>query len=82
MTENQSVLAAQRAEDQALCQKLRAMYSHRGDGTPTQQTNPDGWEAATRIEQLSQELAEASHDRDRYQADIERLREHAQRQPV
>lgn len=37
--------------------RLRAMYSHRGDGIPTQHRNPDGEEAADYIEKLEAELA-------------------------
>ena len=73
MTENQSVLAAQRAEDQALCEDLR------NGGIPSDEPCE---RAATRIRALSQELAEASHDRDRYQADLERLRKQVQWQLV
>jgi hypothetical protein len=36
----------------ALVDRLRTMYSHRGDGLPTQPVNPDGEEAAARIEAL------------------------------
>jgi len=61
MTQDQSVLAAQRAEDQALCDWLRFSDLEGADGV------------ATRIEQLGQELCEACHDRDRFQADCERL---------
>lgn len=97
-----SVLAAQRAEDEALLIKLErgvlvgvteqpAVNIHWSDGTitpcgpsqiETRQQHPDGVAAAARIRALSQELAEASHDRDRYQADLERLRKQVQWQLV
>lgn len=74
MTQDQSVLAAQRAQDDEMCGQLRRGIRHSS-------TSPDASDfeevadfAATRIEQLNQELAEACHDRDRYQADCERLR--------
>jgi hypothetical protein len=35
-----------------LIARLRAMYSHRGDGIPTQYVNPDGPEAADALEAL------------------------------
>ena len=38
-------------------ERLRAMYSHREDGIPTQLINPDGLEAADTIERLRAELA-------------------------
>ena len=37
--------------------RLLAMYSHRGDGIPTQHVNPDALEAAARIEALEAQLA-------------------------
>lgn len=39
-----------------LIARLRAMYSHRGDGIPTQYVNPDGPEAADEIERLNATL--------------------------
>lgn len=35
--------------------RLLAMYSHRGDGVPTQYVNPDGPEAVARIEELERQ---------------------------
>jgi len=42
-----------------IVERLTAMYSHRGDGLPTQYVNPDGLEAATEITRLRAQLAEA-----------------------
>ena len=39
-----------------LIARLRSMYSHRGDGIPTQYVNPDGPEAADEIERLNATL--------------------------
>lgn len=39
-----------------LVARLVTMYSHRGDGLPTQYINPDGPEAAERIAELEAEL--------------------------
>lgn len=75
--ETQSVLAAQRAEDEALCERLCSGSFDRPLGAVM-----DMGSAAARIRALSQELAEASHDRDRYQADLERLRKQVQWQLV
>lgn len=44
--------------DKELCERLNAMLSHRGDGIPTQFINPDGPEAAARIEALNAMVAE------------------------
>lgn len=41
-----------------LCERLNAMLSHRGDGVPTQFINPDGPDAAARIEALKARVAE------------------------
>lgn len=46
-----------RLSDEQLCERLLAMYSHRGDGVPTQYVNPDGPDAAARIEALNAENA-------------------------
>lgn len=51
---------SQPTEAQAdIVERLTAMYSHRGDGLPTQYVNPDGREAAAEITRLRAELAEA-----------------------
>lgn len=51
---------SQPTEAQAdIVERLTAMYSHRGDGLPTQYVNPDGLEAATEITRLRAQLAEA-----------------------
>ena len=42
-----------------IVERLTAMYSHRGDGLPTQYVNPDGLEAAAEITRLRAQLAEA-----------------------
>ncbi len=47
-------------EAAGLIERLRSMYSHRGDGIPTQFVNPDGDEAATTIERLTAALESAS----------------------
>lgn len=79
MTQDQSVLAAQRAEDRTFCSFLR-MEPVASFGASDALLNfilsqkQIDLRAATRIEQLSQELREACHDRDRFQADAERLR--------
>lgn len=41
----------------ALAERLTAMYSHRGDGIPTQHVNPDGPDAWAAIEALNAKLA-------------------------
>ncbi|EJU14150.1 hypothetical protein LH128_05308 [Sphingomonas sp. LH128] len=49
-----------------LIARLRAMYSHRGDGIPTQYVNPNGPEAADEIERLrkfNDELRRYMYDR-------------------
>lgn len=79
MTQTQSVLAAQRAEDEALCKKLGETAEDYGFMYYDLEATDA---AAARIRALSQELAEASHDRDRYQADLERLRKQVQWQLV
>lgn len=44
---------SQPTEAQAdIVERLTAMYSHRGDGLPTQYVNPDGREAAAEITRL------------------------------
>lgn len=44
---------SQPTEAQAdIVERLTAMYSHRGDGLPTQYVNPDGLEAAAEITRL------------------------------
>lgn len=43
--------------DKSLVERLTTMYSHRGDGIPTQYVNPDGPEAAERILSLAAEVA-------------------------
>lgn len=43
--------------DDALIERLTTMYSHRGDGIPTQYVNPDGPEAAERIAALKAGIA-------------------------
>jgi hypothetical protein len=48
--------------DDKLIERLRSMYSHRGDGFPTQCVNPDGREAADRIEALEAEIADLHRD--------------------
>lgn len=51
-----------------LIARLRAMYSHRGDGIPTQYVNPNGPEAADEIERLREALepfAEAADQAER-----------------
>lgn len=57
--------------------RLRAMYSHRGDGIPTQHVNPDGPEAADRILQLEALVLtqgrEAASMAKHYMARIEQL---------
>ena len=51
---------SQPTEAQAdIVERLTAMYSHRGDGLPTQYVNPDGLEAAAEITRLRAQLAEA-----------------------
>lgn len=47
-----------------LKERLRAMYSHRGDGIPTQPVNPDGDEAADRIAALEDALQWAADNAD------------------
>lgn len=73
-----SVLAAQRSDDSILADALRAAFErNRYEGDVY---NPDAnlfGKAAERITALSADLTEACHDRDRYQADAERLRETA-----
>lgn len=81
MTETISVLAAQRANDNDLCKELRKGSVELGHRVSFDAATTH--KAADRIVELSQELAEASHDRDRYQADLERLRaEHTDCIPV
>lgn len=49
-----------------LIARLRSMYSHRGDGIPTQYVNPNGPEAADEIERLrkfNDELRRYMYDR-------------------
>lgn len=46
----------------SLVERLQAMYSHRGDGFPTQFVNPDGPEAAARIAALETELERRKYD--------------------
>jgi hypothetical protein len=41
----------------SLVERLRAMYSHRGDGIPTQFVNHDGPEAADELTRLTAENA-------------------------
>ncbi|MGI4744940.1 MAG: hypothetical protein ACRYGI_11590 [Janthinobacterium lividum] len=50
----------------ALVARLTAMYSHRGDGIPTQCVNPDGAEAADLIARQAEEIA-------RLEAALERI---------
>ena len=40
-----------------IVERLLAMYSHRGDGIPTQYVNPDGPKAATEITALRERVA-------------------------
>ncbi len=40
----------------AICAKLETMYSHRGDGIPTQYVNADGPEASALIRQQAAEI--------------------------
>lgn len=63
-----STLAEQRDADEALCDSLEAV------ACGFEKPNP--WlldRAATRITELSEDLKQACHDRDRYQADVERM---------
>jgi len=46
------------SEFEGLKERLLAMYSHRGDGIPTQPVNPDGQEALAAIETLEARYAE------------------------
>ena len=50
------------ADEVALKQRLLAMYSHRGDGLPTQYVNPDGPAAVAEIERLEAEIARRSEN--------------------
>ena len=45
------------AESDGLVERLTTMYSHRGDGIPTQYVNPDGPEAAHHIAAQDAEIA-------------------------
>lgn len=46
----------QKMDIPTLVERLRTMHDHRGDGIPTQYVNPDGPEAAERIEALERAL--------------------------
>lgn len=76
-----SVLAQQRAEDAALCERLHDEFWHTAFGAQERFSAKDWGEmcenAALRIQDLSTALAEACHDRDKAVAELERLREHA-----
>ena len=52
-----------------LITRLRAYTDHRGDGIPTQPVNPDGEEAAARIEALEKALTLAANRLDRASID-------------
>lgn len=47
---------------QVVINRLGAMYSHRGDGFPTQYVNPDGPYAVAVIERLTAEVARLRKD--------------------
>lgn len=46
-----------------LIARLRATYSHRGDGLATQLVNPDGPEAAARIEELTAQVGRVEREK-------------------
>lgn len=66
-----STLAMQRAEDAVLCAYLRDAVGFDGRRLLLSEKGAD------RIESLSAQLAEASHDRDRFHADLQRMKEAA-----
>lgn len=73
-----SVLAQHRAEDQKLIEDLIDEFWHQSFGGEMPY-NPRWHEmcsqAADRLRDLSADLAEASHDRDRFHADLQRMKE-------
>ena len=68
-----STLATQREQDEDLCGRLVRNSGYRNENWQCI-VDPDFLtQAAARIRQLSQDLQEACHDRDRYQAEVERM---------